>query len=172
VTRLIVIVGFVVAFSAGFLIGISPAGNRIEPATEQTSERRGRGPESWLAEQLSLTSDQQKQMKDIWSEVAKRGGRHQREERSRLRKERDEAIAALIREEDRAAYEQIVKEFEEKNRAMDAEARAAFQQAVARTKEILTPEQRQKYEEILSKADLEGRDRRRGTSGPTTANGR
>lgn len=109
---------------------------------------RGRG---FLPRELNLTAEQQKQMDEIWSSMAAHGPREQDERRREFRQERDDAIVALIRPEDRAAYEQILKTYTDRMSAMDQETRKAFEDAVRRTKEILTSEQQAKYEEILKR---------------------
>jgi Spy/CpxP family protein refolding chaperone len=144
-TRLIVITGFVVAFFAGVMSGV--AWNWHGPQKPGDDRRGGR--ESWIADQLSLTPEQQKQMKDIWPDVGRRGSG--RDKRNQIRKEQDEAVAALVRPEDKPVYDKIILESRQKTEAIEADNRKAFQQAVEKTKAILTPEQRTKYEELLAR---------------------
>src|SRR5437867_7153144 len=91
-TRIIVIVGFLVAFGAGAVVGLqlrvaSVAQPVVQPAA-------GQGP-SWLRTELGLSPEQNEQMKNIW-EALHASGRGYEERRHRLRDERDEAIAALL----------------------------------------------------------------------------
>jgi hypothetical protein len=175
-TKLIVLLGFAVAFSAGLLTGLKsrPAAPAIAPAapgpaTQQTGPRerdrdrdrdgerdrdrdRDRdGDRGFLSRELNLTREQRDQMRQIWAPVAARTGREYDEMRRRYRNERDEAIADFIRTQDLQAYDQILKEYQDKLTTLDQEVRAAYQMAVAQTKEILTADQRGKYEELLKR---------------------
>ncbi len=159
-TKMIVITGFVIAFSAGLMSGIAWKGH--------PGARPHQGPESresWIADQLKLSPEQQKQMKDIWSEVG--GRRESWDRRNQLRKERDEALASLIRPEDKPEYDRIIAESKQKQDAVEAEGKKAFQQAVEKTKAILNAEQLKKYEEVLSRGPGgRGRDGRDGRDRP------
>lgn len=160
-TRMIVILGFLISLSAGVAIGLSIrkppiSGENVAPQ----SRPRGGG---WLVDQLGLSPEQRKQLDEIWSETARRGGREQGQQRAKLRRERDEAIAALVPEADRAKYEQIHKNYDDAVKAMEESWRASFQQSVERTKAMLTPEQREKYEQLMSNPNF---DRGRGPGGP------
>lgn len=170
-TRLIVVIGFAVAFFAGLIVGIRggerAASRDVTQSTTQpaSQERGGRSdPGSYLVQQLGLTPEQQQQMREIWSETAGRRGRQASEQRRRLREERDAAIVALIRPEDTPAYEAILKDYEDKRTALENEWRNAYQEAVEKTKAMLNPEQRAKYEQMLKQWDERDRDRHRGGS--------
>ncbi len=149
-TKLVVLIGFCVAFAAGLTVGMSRHGGpqASSPATQLTSRPSHRG---FLPSELNLSADQQEQLSKIWSETA-RGGRGEQDDRRRqLRQKRDETIASLIRPEDKDKYEQAIKDYGDQTSAMDREMRDRFKKAVEATKQLLTPEQRTKYEEILSR---------------------
>lgn len=160
-TKLIVILGFAVAFVAGLAIGmrkqaaIAPVQPPIEPTTPQTREARPRGGgPGWLSSELKLTTQQQEQMRQIWSDMASRGGRDHDDKRGKARRDRDEAIAALVARlpaEEKAAYEKIHRDYAEQNAALDKEMRSRFERAVERTKAMLTDEQKVKYEAIINR---------------------
>jgi Spy/CpxP family protein refolding chaperone len=160
-TKTIVVSGFATAFAAGLLFGI--ALHRAPPAATTQPTHTDRG--SWWAEKLNLTTDQQQQMKQIWSEVGRRGGNPGGSSRGQSRKERDEAIEKLIRPEDRATYDSIIATYNARNEAAEAEMRASFDRAVQRTREILTPEQRKKYDELMPKPG-QGNGSNPGSGGP------
>jgi Spy/CpxP family protein refolding chaperone len=159
-TRLVVVFGFLVAFAAGLVVGLRP--RPAAPAPTTRPSRHG----GWLAAELKLTPEQQEQMEKIWSETAFRG-RHDREEQRReLTRQRDDAIANLIRPEDKPAYEEALKTFSDRTEALDNESRLAFQAAVEQTKQILSPQQRTRYEQFRQRQESErgrrdwrGRDR-------------
>ncbi len=146
-----------VAFAAGLAVGLRP--RAVTPAPTTRPSRHG----GWLAAELKLTPEQQEQMEKIWSETAFRG-RHDREEQRReLARRRDQAIADLIRPEDKPKYEQALKAYSDQVEALDNESRLAFQAAVEQTKQILTPEQRTRYEQLRQHQESErGRHDRRG----------
>lgn len=152
-TKVVVVLGFLVAFAAGLAVGLRP--RPAAPAPTTRPSRHG----GWLAAELKLTPEQQEQMEKIWSETAFRG-RHEREGRRReLMRQRDEAIVNLIRPEDKANYEDALKTFSEQMEALDSESRLAFQSAVEQTREILSPDQRTRYDELRQRQDS-GRGRR------------
>ncbi|GMV97806.1 MAG: periplasmic heavy metal sensor [Phycisphaerae bacterium] len=160
-SRFIVLVCFLVAFAAGLAVGLQ-SWHVTEPASRPDERRKG-----WLVEELGLTPEQQEQMNRIWSETAW-GGRGEREERRRaLARQRDEAIAALVRPEDRPQYDEVMRHYSEQKAAIDREAHEAFENAVEQTKGILNPQQREKYETILKNRPRGpgGRDWDRGSRG-------
>src|SRR5690606_7678669 len=106
-TRTIIIVGFLCAFAAGFALNLG--WSQQPPRAADPADRPDRG--SWLAEQLNLDQAQQEKMKEIWQDAARRGNRQQWEQRRRLRDQRDQAIADLIPESNRAAYEQVLADY-------------------------------------------------------------
>jgi Spy/CpxP family protein refolding chaperone len=129
-----------------------PPGPRGGPGGPGGRGDRDRGPGGWLAAELRLTPDQHKQLDAIWSDLAQRGRRRDHEGRRRaMRNERDLAVAALIAPARWGEYEQIMADFAERSSALDREFRADFDAAVERTKQILTPEQRTRYEKLLER---------------------
>jgi Spy/CpxP family protein refolding chaperone len=145
-TRLVVVIGFLVSLAAGLAIGLTTRAGVPKPEHKPPGERG-----SWLAQQLDLTPEQREQLDAIWSETARRGGREQWQQRSQLRRERDDAIAALIPEDRRESYQQLLDDFAARSEAMEAQWRESFHAAVQRTREILTPQQLTKYEELMSR---------------------
>lgn len=160
-TKLIVVIGFVVAFSAGWMIAgaVRPAAHKPPP-----ENRRG-GAGSWIAEQLKLSPDQQKQMDALWGDTMRRWGRDSDSRRNEFRKQREEAILSLVRPEDRAAYDRIQKDYRDKTEAMEAEWRQTFERINEETKKILTPEQWEKFQEI-NKRGPRGRSSTRPATNP------
>lgn len=143
-TKTVVLVCFMVAFAAGLAVGFQTRGVAVEPERGRSKQCGG-----WLSSELGLTPEQKEQLDRIWSETARHGGRERMEQRRRLYRERDEAIAALIRPDDQPKYEEILKNHAERMAALDREWRESFHAAVEQTKQILTPEQRERYEKLL-----------------------
>jgi len=167
-TRIIVIIGFLVAFGAGAVVGIQIRPQPVAATIQQQPEQR-----SWLRTELGLTPEQNDKMKSIW-EGLHASGRGYEERRRHLRDERDEAIAALLAPSVMGDYDRILADFSNKLAAMAQERDKAFSEAVEKTKAILTPEQRVKYEEFLKRREPDRGDRgprgagRRSDSRPVT----
>jgi Spy/CpxP family protein refolding chaperone len=156
--KAVVIVGFLIAFAAGVVVGMSPRPHAAATATRPS--RHG----GWLATELNLSPQQQEQLNSIWSETARSGGHDRDDRRRQLFKQRDEAIVSLIRPEDKPRYDEILKKQSEQMAALDREWRSSFEASVEKTRQILTPEQRVKYEELLQRRQQErgSHDRHRG----------
>jgi Spy/CpxP family protein refolding chaperone len=163
-TTLILLAAFLLAFAAGTSVGLFanwPASSESPPSLPPPRASRPHGgPESFLARELGLTAEQQEQMKQIWSEVMSPGGRGPLDRRSALAQERDQAVLALLTEEQRSRYDAIQQDYAARVEALSQERKKAFDGAVERTKAILTPEQAAKYEDLMK------RQRERGPSGP------
>ena len=142
--KLLLVFGFLVAFCAGVAVG-----PKLWPAAMALPTTRPTDRESWLTTELNLTPEQQEQMKKIWSDTAHRGNRESEDRRRQFRKERDDAIAALISPGDKEKYEQVLKTYADRDAAINRQWWDSYQATVERTKQILTAEQRLKYEELL-----------------------
>ena len=169
--KVMVVIGFLIAFAAGLAVGVEmrrpsvaqgPA--PVEPPTRTTTgPSTRRSPGGWFASELKLTPEQRKKMDAIWSEVA-RGGREEMEKkRDALRRQRDEAILALVGPDKKEQYDQILKDYDEQRRTAEREMRGRFEKAVEETKLVLDAEQREKYEKLLARHrppnDRDGRGR-------------
>jgi Spy/CpxP family protein refolding chaperone len=151
VAKIIVILGFCLAFAAGLVIGTRSHPAKLSPAapgstpTTGPSARHG----SWLSSELGLTSDQREKLDKIWSETA-RNGREERDERRReYRRDRDTAIAELVPPARMGEYDKIIETYSDRVASLDRESRESYEAAVDKTKQILTPDQRARYEELL-----------------------
>lgn len=152
--RLILIGCFVAAFAAG-----GAAGWALKTYQQRPHDR------SWLMSELNLTAQQREQMGKIWSDVMDATGRQQAEQRRALTEERDKAIATLLTTEQQPAYERILQTYSQKIAELQQQRKNAFDEAVARTKQILTPAQAEKYDELLK------RQRERPWAGPRGRHG-
>jgi len=164
-TRIVLVIGFVVAFSAGLFCGLAMRGHEVLASPAATSRPLAPGgPGGLLATELGLTSEQREQMKRIWGDNARTLRHQQDQRRTQARRERDDAIAALIRPEDRAKYAQALQAHTDRLAEIERELRASWQTGVEETRKILTPEQRTKYEDFLKRREADrtgGRDRDR-----------
>jgi Spy/CpxP family protein refolding chaperone len=155
-TKLLLIIGFVFSFGAGVLL--SP---RLMQTTHAVPATQASHREGWLTSELNLTPLQQEQIKKIWSETAHRGSREQEDRRRQIRKDRDDAIAALIQPPNKEKFELVLKTYADQQSAMDREWRASFLRAEEKTKQILNQDQRKKYEEMLKNREAERAARER-----------
>ncbi len=164
-TKLILLIAVCVSFGAGLLIGIESRSGNVAPAnpvvvTTQPATTapttRGDRMQSYLSTQLALTADQQAQMKQIWESSMRDGMRQHDEKRRELRKQREEAIVALIAPEQKSEYEAVLQRYTDGNANLEKEMRSNFERAVEATKEILNPEQRLKYEKMLEDRQKQG----------------
>ena len=165
-TRVVVLICFVMAFAAGLLVGTQMQRRQVATGADSSATTRperpprgGGGPAGWLERELGLNADQKAQLEKIWSETARMGGRERDDKRRQLRRERDEAIAALVPPEHYGKYDQILAHYFAQTEAIDQEMKAAFDESVRKTKEILTSQQRAKYEELLKRHQPPGGDR-------------
>lgn len=142
--RIVFILCFAAAFAAGVGAGLA------------VSRRGRRGLPPHLVEELGLTAEQTEQVRAIWSEAGEAMRAAMKGQREALEQERDAATRALLTEEQVTRYEQVMKDFESKREAARAKAREIADKAVERTKEILTPEQKAKYEKLLERRGKRG----------------
>jgi len=149
-TRLILLGCFVVVFAAGLSTGLL------------VSRLRARHDEHSRFADLKLTPQQRDQMNKIWSEVVgSHSGPGSRERRSGFAQDRDQKISALVTEDQRPRYDAIMQEYRRNLDELSQERRRAVEEAIKRTKLILTPEQAQQYDRLLK----EQRDRGQGGPG-------
>src|SRR6476646_8923219 len=112
-TRIIVIIGFLVAFGAGAVVGIQLR----PPAPAKATETPQPEQRSWLRTELGLSPQQNEQMKNIW-ESLHASGRGYEDRRRHVRDERDEAIAALLAPSVMGDYDRILQEYTNKLTAL------------------------------------------------------
>jgi len=143
--KAILIIAFLVTFAAGAATGVLGTWVQHRPPMP-----------SWLGTELNLTRQQRDQMHKIWSEVMGSTMRQRFEQGVALKQERDQAIVALLTQEQRPRYDAILKDHARKEGELFEQGKKAFEEATQRTKQILTPEQAGKYEELLKKQREKG----------------
>lgn len=132
----------VAAFAAGFATALALRPWSAPPA---------RGPVSWLASELGLSAQQQQEMSKVWAEVGRDGPRDDGDRRRAIQKSRDEAIRQLVPPDRASELEKVYETYAQQMAELSAQRRLAFDRAVERTKALLTPAQRVKYDELLAK---------------------
>lgn len=160
--RLMTTAAFVLAFAAGVLTG-----SLVRDVESSTAGPRS-GP-SRLSEELGLSTEQQAQLRDVWSKIAEEFEHADRDKFRSISAEKDERVRAMLSEEQRAAYDQIMAEFREQRNALEDTKRARHDAAVAATMAILSDEQKTKYQKLLDEQKKSGRFPR--MDGPPKGNG-
>ena len=144
-TKIILVVCFLVTFAAGSFVGWS---------VSRPDHPRG-GP-SWLTAELNLTPEQRDQMHAIWSEAMGATMKQRGEQGKALRQERDQAVIALLSDEQKTRYDVIYQDYLRKEGELSDQRKQAFDEAVKRTMLILTPEQAARYEDLMKKQPERG----------------
>jgi hypothetical protein len=155
-TRLMMLAAFVLTLAAGAVGGmliyrLMPVGSSTN-ATALSGSKEAKSP---LAEALQLSPDQSKKMQQIWEGVRETAGDCLLQAQA-LQHDREQAMVALLTNEQRVRYDKLNADFNAKIEALKARREKTFQQAVDQTRTILTEPQRAKYEKLLR--DRTGRD--------------
>ena len=104
--------------------------------------------ERTLADELNRRADQRESMRQIWEGVREQVHKTF-DDAQNLQKERDEAMVALLNDEQRVKFAKISQDYANRFNELTKKRDGTFEEAVAKTKNILDPDQRAKYEEIL-----------------------
>lgn len=137
---LLTIALFVVALISGIFIGRN-VGHPFPPPPHDRS---------WLTDELHLTDAQKEQMRQIWSDMLRGPGPRHFDQRRQAARERDEAIAKLIMPQQKSAYDAIIEKYNQDVTQLSKDRETAYKLAVEKTKAILNPQQREKYEKMLA----------------------
>ena len=151
--RIIVVLLFIIAFGAGLSVG--------KLSHQPASSPSQRGP-SWLSQELGLTPEQRQSMLDIWDKV-NHSGFDESSLRRDLQKQRSDAIAQLVPQDKQAQLKQINDDYSKRSAELSSQRHQRFMDAIEKTKAVLKPDQRKKYEEILAQRDKERRSNPRGS---------
>ena len=138
--HMLIISLFTVALGTGIVVGMG--------ITRTPSPQRDGG-RSWLVEKLQLTPEQSEQIKAVWSDNLKDSWKRHSDAVRQYRKERDDAMVALLTPDQKAAYDKILERYNTEITEMNREQESQFQTAAEKTKQILNDHQRAVYEELL-----------------------
>ncbi len=101
-----------------------------------------------LAEELQLSSDQNEKMRQIWESVrADVDACFVRAQEAQ--KKRDEALLSLLTNEQKIGFAAAQAQCAREMLTLKTQRDAAFKEAVKRTEQLLTEQQRQRYQTIL-----------------------
>ncbi len=139
----LLLVAFVLALAAGvsggMLLARLPAAQPVAPDGAAASS---------LAVELGLSPRQSEEMRRVWEGVRETAQQCYDDGR-RLQKERDDALVALLNEEQKQRFEKISRQYAEQFADLNRKRDADFQKAVRETRKILDNKQWEKYETIL-----------------------
>ena len=140
--KLILTLMFALTLSSGLVAGMLVSRLPLAGAAREVA------PRTPLAEELGLTKEQSEKMRDIWEGVRSKvdGCFGQAQE---LQKRRDDALLALLTEEQKAKFAKTQQECGDALASLKIERDGVFQEAVKRTEQILSEPQKQRYREIL-----------------------
>jgi Spy/CpxP family protein refolding chaperone len=110
-----------------------------------------------LSTELQLTADQRTQIRQIWEQV-RTLNQGSFDDGQALEHWRDDQILKILSGAQVKDFEKINNEYQERYTAMTAKRGLAFKEAVARTKQLLTEEQRRRYEQILARRGVQEDD--------------
>jgi Spy/CpxP family protein refolding chaperone len=161
-SQLIISLTFVGLFVAG---GVSAlvVDRYVSDAVRPEPERRG--PRSFVGDKLDLTPDQHEKMREIWSNLREQQSALMSEGRRAIQQQRDEQLRSVLTAGQQKQFDDINANYEARMAELRENSDKAFQNAVQRTREMLTPDQRAKYDEMLKERSREDRPERRGGDG-------
>jgi Spy/CpxP family protein refolding chaperone len=142
----------VLALSAGVVAGMLAA--RLPAAATPAAGPQLPPPPGYersLADELDLNETQRQQMREIWEGVRGRVHRAFDDAKKLSNNQLDELAVLMDTPEQKAAFAQITKKYADKYAGLERERNQMFEEAVARTNAILTPDQQKKYAEIRQK---------------------
>jgi hypothetical protein len=140
-TKFIIFVAFILTMGAGMAIGTLGV----------TRRPRMEGRDSWLAQELNLTTAQQEKLRQVWMEVLRTRGREFGEQFQLIQSQREAEYLTLLSPEQKLQYEQINQKFAERSRELQKRGEEVFNETAAATREMLDESQRPKYDELLEK---------------------
>ena len=140
--KVVLVLLFVLTLGAGLVSGMLLARPPVASAATQPLARTPLGAE------LGLTPDQAARMHDIWEGVRDEvDDCFRRAQQAQQR--RDAALVALLTDDQKAAFAKSQQEYTDTVNSLKVQRDTAFQRAVQRTEQILSPSQRSRYHQIL-----------------------
>jgi Spy/CpxP family protein refolding chaperone len=144
--EILIVVISVLALSAGVVAGL--LASRLPVSTNPLPVPPPGGMERSLAEELNLSEEQRTKMRGIWETVHGDVNRTF-EDAIKLEQQRDEALVAILTDEQKAQFEKISKDFAGRFDGLSRQRDQIFGKAVEDTRKVLDETQKQKYEQIL-----------------------
>ena len=144
-SNVVAILSFAVVFAAGFFVGQLGWG---------AGATKGGG--ATLTSQLDLTPGQQEEIRKIWSEQLSFTKRTAEQRWNDAEKERDAAVRKLLTPDQLTKYVQIEAEHRAAANAFRSELLQKQLDAEAKTKSLLSPSQREKFDKLVGERGQRG----------------
>jgi Spy/CpxP family protein refolding chaperone len=141
--RIIVTVVFLLVFGAGIVVGM------VQSRVTGIPHAGGSG-EGHIDQELGLSPAQAEKMKQIWSPMGDLRREHD-EKMKRAAAARDERIKGLLSPDQVAAFEKVKGEYDATVEQLRAQRRQTVEGCIQQTRAILSPEQAEKYEQMLER---------------------
>jgi hypothetical protein len=141
-TRVLMFAVFALTLSAGVVAGLLASRMPAKPVPAAPADA------SSLADALQLAPGQREQMRQIWEGVRDTANDCSTQAQ-KFKDQRDDDVQALLPDEKKGAYRDIQQAYDTHCAALKVRREAEFDKAVERTKQMLNPGQRDKYEQIL-----------------------
>lgn len=154
-TRIELLMGVVavLALSAGIAGGLL-ASKLPKSSSHSTSEpikaSMGGPDRTPLTEELNLNADQREKMREIWEGVRIQLRGSFDEARS-IERRREQALLSLLTDEQKAKFEKISQDLAVEFETLEQGRDKLFDEAVQKTKSLLSDEQKRIYEDLLRK---------------------
>ncbi len=152
--RVIITMGFLVAFAAGLVAGLV-RNNRSDAQLRQTNGPGATQPTTRrmsFAQAMGLTAEQDATVRQWREEAFREAMRDVEERRAAIRKQRDEAILPMLTAENRQVYETIMQQYTAAMSQVDRQRPGAFDRLDEKIKGILTDAQRGEVRRDAEKA--------------------
>lgn len=149
------------ALIVAFLAGLATGRLRFVAGDDSPSKERreSRNLGSRLSDELGLSGEQREKVLAIWSQAMRETPPPPIDELRAVEEERKSAIVALLSPDQKAEYDRKNAELDARVEQLHAPARAAYQRAWDKTRELLDEDQQKKLDEMFGK----GRDGWRGS---------
>jgi Spy/CpxP family protein refolding chaperone len=147
--KLVVIVGFLLAFGAGLVVGLSGA-RRLEngvsqkPTTPPTTRRGFAG----LAAVLKLTPEQAKQIEQLRTKTMTEVTRERDDRSAVIHRQRDEKVVALVGAEKKDELDKVLAASQDDMRQLMGERPKAFDKMDEEIRKVLSDEQWKQYQSL------------------------
>ncbi len=149
-SRIIFFASFVLALCAGAVLGALwtklPAARGTPVSPDKAKQP------SWIVDQLHLRPDQARQFEGVWADMHQNMGKSF-EKRHALEKERDEAIKALLTDEQTAIADKIRQDYIPKIGEANHDRERLLQEADARSRSLLDADQQKRWDELTKQRD-------------------
>lgn len=150
------VLALLVTFGAGLATG------RLKFGDAPDRDRDRKSPGSKLCDELGLAGPEREKVLSIWKQTMKEVPPPPMDKFREIDRARDETLLSLLTDAQRAKLEQINADADRQKEEINKPAIEAFKRADEQTRALLTPEQQQKFDKIVSERSKRFRNFRGG----------